>query len=112
MHGAWYSAVLGVAPYSCARAAREVGALGGMHARQRAVGNAVAVDILVAAPELSLIALSSQRVGVSTLPRSGVCVSSQENGSHTQSFMPMSRSDMTITGVCSRSARSKASAPT
>ena len=43
-----------------------------------------------------------------TLPRSMRRLSSQSKGSQSQSFMPISRSSSTKTGVCSRSARSKA----
>ena len=83
--------------------AAEVG--GQAVARDRAVRDAVAVDVLVAAPlaQSPAAARPSAR-----LPRS-IGFSGYGNGSDIQVFMPRSRSLITKTGVCSRSARSNAS---
>ena len=54
---------------------------------------------------------ASSSAAVITLPRSSARASSHANGSVSQSCMPMSRSSITKTGVCSRSARSNACAP-
>jgi hypothetical protein len=101
-----FLAVLGVA---VARgAAGEIGALARMRAGIGAVGNAVAVDVEVAAEVLAGFQLSASSPCRGHSSR----LSSQAKGAVSRSFMPMSRSSMTKTGVCSRSARSKACAPT
>ena len=111
---AWIVAVLGVAGVLVVRgAAREEGALGrdacragcGRGWRRRRRPDSGPNRLPLTSLNFSSCSASS------TLPRSCTCASSQANASVTQSFMPMSRSDMTITGVCSRSARSKACAP-
>src|SRR6185437_1866659 len=99
---------LGVFGIAVARGtAGEEGALGRVRARIGAVGDAVAVDVEIAAEILP----ASSSAAVITLPRSYLRVSSQASGRDKWWFMPMSRSSMTKIGVCSRSARSKACAP-
>ena len=74
----------------------------------RAPGNAVAVDVEIAAEFASRL-----EIGGGHAPCRGRTFANRPTGKGSQrcEFMPMSRSSMTKIGVCNRSARSKASAP-
>ena len=101
-------AFLGVARVAVARgAAGEERALGRVRAGIGAVGDAVAVDVEIAA-EVACRPRARRR----SSPCRGriAALSSQFSGRHSRWFMPMSRSSITKIGVCSRSARSKACA--
>ena len=98
-------AFFGVARIAVARsAAGEVGALGRMGAGIGAVGDAVAVDVEVAA-EIAALFQHLRRHHLAAVVLPGVVPFS---GRQSRWFMPMSRSSMTKIVVCSRSARSKA----
>ena len=99
-------AFLGVAGEAVsAGAAGEIGAAGRMGAGKGAVGDAVAVDIVVAAKVRERFPVPRRRGPCRGRKR---LRSSQAKGAQRCEFMPMSRSSMTNTSVCSRSARSKA----
>ena len=99
-------AFLGVAGEAVAAgAAGEIGAAGRMDAGKRAIGNAVAVDIVVAAELRRLL----QFVEGEHLAAVEACARRPTGTARMRcEFMPMSRSSMTKTSVCSRSARSNA----
>ena len=78
-----------------------------MRAGQRAPRDAVAVDVLVAAE----VAAGFELLGAHHLAAVVAArVVPVRSGSHRRWFMPMSRSVITNTGVCRRSARSSAAA--